>query len=73
VIKIKNRVIGFHHWYTTTKTKHKDLPQAIYKTEKEVREEAKKEYVEPMVELRTVNKVGFRKYLIVWKVTGKFI
>lgn len=63
--------IGFKHIYTLFPCVFKrNLPKFIFDAEKSARETGLETYENPNVELVTIQKVGFFKYLLVWKVQG---
>lgn len=63
----------FYQSYATIKSDYKNLPDAINTLREEVSENSKEEYVRPSVEVESVEKIGFRKYFVILKVTGRFV
>ncbi|WP_460012038.1 hypothetical protein [Lysinibacillus sp. CTST325] len=61
--------MSFRYSYITFSCIFKHLGKTIYDAEKSAREVAK-DYENPIVELVTFQKVGFSKYLTVWKIQG---
>ncbi len=70
--RVRNiKELGFKHIYTIFPCVFKrNLPSFIYDAEKSAREKGAEDYENPSVELVSIQKVGFVKYLVVWKVQG---
>lgn len=62
----------FYQSYTTIKTNFKNLPNEINNVREIVSENARKEHMEPSIEVESVEKVGFNKYFVILRVTGRF-
>ena len=61
--------MSFRYSYITFSCIFKKLGKIVYDAEKSAREGAK-DYENPSIELVTIQKVGFFKYLSVWKIQG---
>lgn len=65
--------LGFRYFYTTFKCKFNNLTSSLADTSDLVKIEGKEHYFDPSVEIDTFKKIGFRKYVVIWKVTGQII
>lgn len=63
------RGLAFKNVYVICRCFNKNLPMKIYEQEEITRKEAT-DYINPSVDLISFQKVGFFKYLMVWKVQG---
>jgi hypothetical protein len=65
------KITGFKQVYSMFPCIFKrNLPLFIAECENSTREEAETHYENPSVELITVQKIGWFRYLVVWKVQG---
>lgn len=65
--------VGFRYYFTSFKSKFNKLTTVLADTSDEVKKDATKHYHDPSVEVDTLRKVGFRKYVVIFKVTGEVI
>lgn len=63
----------FYQSYATVKSTYKNLPNAINDLREQVAHDAKEEYLEPSIEVESIEKVGFRKYFVILRVTGRVV
>lgn len=63
----------FYQSYATVKTNYKNLPNEINDLREQVSHSAKEGYLEPSVEVESIEKVGFRKYFVILRVSGRFV
>lgn len=64
---------GFRLVYSTIKTSKKKLNDQLVRNEKITRSNASFFYKNPVIELVSLVKIGFRTYTIVWKASGEVI
>lgn len=59
------------YYYTTIKAKPKNIAKKVALCEKEVTESVKKDYSSFNITFEKLQRVGFRTYLLVWKIEGR--
>lgn len=63
-------MLVFSYIYTTIKSNFKDLTENLATAEKMARKSKENEYDKLSVELISFEKVGFRKYMVIFKTVG---
>lgn len=63
--------VGFRYYYTSFKSKFNELTIVLADASDKVKIDATKHYHNPSVEVYAFKKVGFRKYVVIFKVTGE--